>query len=75
MAAFPCLNCESPIDLLAFGGFFYPSSLFASAGLGVIVNLSAMAISSLFRTVGRALGHGAGFRKGSIATAWFDQPP
>jgi hypothetical protein len=49
MAAFPCLNCESPIDLLAFGGFFYPSSLFASAGLGVIVNLSAMAISSIMQ--------------------------
>lgn len=39
MVAFPRLKGESPIDLLAFGGVCYPSSLFASAGLGVIVNL------------------------------------
>jgi hypothetical protein len=38
MVAFPCLRCESPIDLLAFGGVFYPSSLFASACLGKIVD-------------------------------------
>ena len=47
ITVFQCSKCESPVNPLALAMVFKSSNLFASPGLVVIVNLFAIALSSV----------------------------